>query len=95
MVCKLIKVLYRLKQAPDFWYMTLVESLKKLGFTRLGFDYGVFVSADKQLYIAVYVDDLLLSGLDIPRLEGVQQKLRDRFKMADVGEHVSLLGKRD
>ncbi len=44
------------------------------------------MSTDKQLYIAVYVDDLLIFGTDIARLEDVQQKLRDRFKMTDLGD---------
>ena len=40
---------------------------------------------DKQFYIAVYVDNLLISGSDIARLKDVQQKLQDRFKMTDLG----------
>ena len=47
---------------------------------------------DKQLYIAVYVDDLLIFGSDIARLEDVQQKLRDRFKMTDLGDISHYLG---
>ena len=91
-VCKLIKALYGLKQAPHVWYKTLVEFLKKLGFIRLELDHGIFVSADKQLFIAVYVDDLLIFGSDIARLEDVQQKLRDRFKMTDLGDISHYLG---
>ena len=91
-VCKLIKALYGLKQAPHVWYKTLVEFLKKLGFTRLELDHGIFVSADKQLFIAVYVDDLLIFGSDVPRLEDVQQRLRDRFKMTDLGDISHYLG---
>lgn len=52
-VCKLIKALYVLKQAPHVWYKTLVEFFKKLGFIRLELDHGIFVSTDKQLFIAV------------------------------------------
>ena len=42
------------------------------------------MSADKHLFIAVYVDDLLFFGLDIARLVGVLQKLQDQFKMTDL-----------
>ncbi len=70
-VCTLIKALYGLKQAPHVWYKTLVEFLKKLRFIRLELDHGIFVSMDKQLYIAVYVDDLLIFGSDIARQEDV------------------------
>ncbi len=70
-VCKLIKTLYWLKQALHVWYKTLVEFLKKLGFIPLELDHGIFISKDKQLFIAVYVNDLLLFGADISRLEDI------------------------
>ena len=66
--------------------------MKKLGFVRLELDHGIFISKDKQLFIAVYVDDLLLFGADISRLEDIQQKLRDRFKMTDLGDISHYLG---
>ena len=70
-VCKLIKTLYGLKQTPHVWYKTIVKFFKKLGFIRLELDYGIFVSSDKQLFIAVYINNLLLFGLDTTRLEGM------------------------
>ncbi len=91
-VCKLLKALYGLKQAPHIWYKTLVEFLWKLGLQRLELDHGIFVSEDKQLFIAVYVDDLLLFGSDLSRLEQIQQSLRDRFKMTDLGDISHYLG---
>ncbi len=60
--------------------------MNKLGFVRLELDHGIFISKDKQLFIAVYVDDLLLFGADISCLEDIQQKLRDQFKMTDLGD---------
>ncbi len=91
-VCKLIKTLYGSKQAPQVWYKTLVKFLKKLGFIRLEIHHGIFVSTGKQLYIAVYFDDLFLFGSGIARLEDVQQKLLDRFKMTDLGVIFRYLG---
>lgn len=46
----------------------------------------MFLSEDKQLFIAQYVDDLLLFGADIPFLKLIQKLLSDRFKMTDLGE---------
>ncbi len=82
-VCKLIKALNRLKQSPYVWYKTLIKFLKKLGFIRLELDHGILMSTDKQLYISVYFDGFLIFGTNIARLEDVQQRLRDRFKMTD------------
>ncbi len=60
LVCRLCKSLYWLKQAPKVRYKTLADFLKKLGLERLKLDHGVFVSQDRQLFLAIYVDDLLL-----------------------------------
>ena len=64
-VCFLEKALYGLKQAPRVWYQTLLDFLRKLDFHKTEADHGLFVLADKTMFIAVYVDDLLLFGADI------------------------------
>lgn len=46
-VCKLLKTLYRLKQASNIWYKTLIIFFCKLGFLRLKFDHSIFVLEDK------------------------------------------------
>lgn len=74
-VCKLIKALYKQKQAPHVWYKTLIKFFKKLTFTQVKPDHGIFLSVDKQLFVNVYFDDLLIFSLNLPRLNDVQQKL--------------------
>ena len=61
-VCKLNKALYSLKQSPQVWYKTLLQFLHEASFTPLNADHLVFVK--NSTYIAIYVDDLLLIGLD-------------------------------
>ncbi len=63
-VCFLKRALYGLKQAPRVWYQTLLDFLRKLDFHKTEADHGLFVSVDKTMFIAVYVDDLLLFGAD-------------------------------
>ncbi len=82
-VCKLIRTLYRLKLAPSAWYKALVQFLKKLRFV---LDHRIFISKDKQLFIVVYVDDLLLFDADVFHLKDIQQKLHDWFKMTNLGD---------
>ena len=84
-VCRLKKALYRLRQSAQVWYQTLVDFLMKLEFYRLEQNYVVFVSEDKQLFIAIYVDNSLIFGADIPQLEKIQNDLSDRFKMTNLG----------
>jgi hypothetical protein len=61
-VYKLNKALYSLKQSPRVWYKTLSQFLHKASFTPLDTNHLVFVK--NSTYIAIYVDDLLLIGLD-------------------------------
>jgi hypothetical protein len=65
-VCKLRKALYGLKQAPRIWYQTLTNFLRNLGFEPISADLGIFVRSN--MYIAVYVDDLLIVGPFLSRL---------------------------
>lgn len=87
------KFLYGLKQAPRVWYQTLLDFLGKLEFCKTEADHGLFVLVDKTIFIAVYVDDLLLFGADIdPWMDDVMQNLRDRFWMTNLGDVSHYLG---
>lgn len=46
----------------------------------------------KDMIIAIYVDDLLICGSALKLMEKVQQHLRDRFKMTDLGVTSHYLG---
>lgn len=82
-VCKFLKALCGMKQAPHAWHKTLVESLRNLAFNTSNLTTAFFVWEDKQLFIAVYVDDLLLFGSNLAWLEQIQQSLHDRFNVTD------------
>ncbi len=82
-----------MKKAQRVWYQTLLDFLRKLDFHKTEADHGLFVSADKTIFIAVYVDHLLLFGADINlRIDDVMQNLRDRFQMTDLGDVSHYLG---
>jgi hypothetical protein len=61
-VCKLKKALYGLKQAPRVWFKTLTDFLYSLGFAPITSDCGVYAKGG--VFIAIYVDDLLIVGKD-------------------------------
>lgn len=45
------------------------------------------------MFIAVYVDDLILFGADIdPQIDDVIQNLRNRLRMTDLGDVYHYLG---
>ena len=82
-VIKLNKALYGLKQAPRVWNNTLASYLKRLGFQPLTADLSVFKR--NNIFIAVYVDDLLVIGPAKDDVTAVKRALSDRFKMSDLG----------
>ena len=67
-VWKLNKSLYGLKQSSRQWYKRLLRELHDLGFTRSHHDHAIFFKreGDKYIICAVYVDDMLIAGNDIP-----------------------------
>ena len=64
-VCFLKKALYDLKQAPRVWYQTLLNFLRKLNFHKTKIDYSLLVSTNKTMFIAIYMDNLLLFDANI------------------------------
>lgn len=63
-VCKLRKSLYGIKQAPRAWYERLHGAFKSMGFHGSQNDHSLFVKKDHSLmFILVYVDDILVTGL--------------------------------
>jgi hypothetical protein len=89
-VCKLRKALYGLKQAPRIWYQTLTNFLRGLGFEPINADLSIFVRSS--MYIAVYVDDLLIIGPSIAEIKKIKRSLRNRFRMTDLGPCSYYLG---
>ena len=89
-VCKLRKAIYGLKQAPRIWYQTITNFLRGLGFEPINADLGVFVRSN--MYIAVYVDDLLIIGPSIAEIKKIKRSLRNRFLMTDLGPCSYYLG---
>ena len=85
-VCCFCKALYDLKQSLWVWYITLMDFLHKLGFHKLKSDYEVFISENQFIFIAVYVDDLLLFDSDTMRLNEIQHQLSLWFKMMNFDE---------
>jgi len=64
LVCRLKKALYVLKQAPKAWYARLEKYLLQQGFKNGMVDSNpiVRIENDKQLFIVIYVDDIIFDG---------------------------------
>lgn len=64
-VCKQYKSLYGLKQAPRAWFERFTTHLLSFGFTASTTDPSLFVFHSKNaiLYLLLYVDDIIITGL--------------------------------
>lgn len=91
-VCKLNKALYGLKQAPRVWFKTLTGFLTSLGYELIPEDLSVYRNKTDGLYIAIYVDDLLIFGLNKPAIAAFKESLSKRFYMSDLGLVAYYLG---
>ncbi|CAN0086922.1 unnamed protein product, partial [Heterosigma akashiwo] len=94
-VWKLNKALYGLKQSPRLWYMELHEHLLSLGFQRSGHESCLYTRRDSsggELMVAVYVDDLVISGSSSVLVSDFKQSLTSKYDLTDLGELTQILG---
>jgi len=85
-VCKLVKSLHGLNQAPKQWHQKFDKAVLKNGFHRN--------DADKCVYtiICLYVDETLIFGTDIEQVENTKEFFSQNFDMKDLGEADAILG---
>ncbi len=93
-VCRLRKSLYGLKQAPRAWNTRLKQELEGMGFTASGADAGLFTAQYKgsNIYILVYVDDILVAAKNLADINHVKARLTDIFDVRSLGEAKYFLG---
>lgn len=95
-VCKLNKSLYGLKQSSRCWYERFDHVLKELGFKRSEVDPCLYIldkqCIDDNVYIVLYVDDLILCTKRQTNLQLYKDCLMQKFNMVDLNEIKLFLG---
>ncbi|GAA0164728.1 transmembrane signal receptor [Lithospermum erythrorhizon] len=93
-VCRLRKSLYGLKQASRQWASKLNEFLVGIGYVQSKNDYSLYTktTAHGVVLLAVYVDDVLLTGSNTASIAEVKAKLHDKFSIKDLGTLNYFLG---
>lgn len=82
-VLKLKKSLYGLKKSPKYWYEKFNETIISYGFKRSDNDYCLFTKGN--IYLLLYVDDLLILSDNLKDVESVKNFLKTKFRMKDMG----------
>lgn len=93
-VCHLERALYGLKQASRVWNLKLDKVLREVGLIRSKYDSCVYyrITKEGKVYVAVYVDDLLIFATHKWLTKLIQQQLNRYFKMKDLGTPKQILG---
>ncbi|PKU80502.1 Retrovirus-related Pol polyprotein from transposon TNT 1-94 [Dendrobium catenatum] len=93
-VCRLRKAIYGLRQAPRQWYTTFTTYLLQIGFQHSQSDPSLLIlHRDKlQIYLLVYVDDILLTGNDNNKMKELIEHMKHKFTMKDLGLAHQFLG---
>lgn len=95
-VCKLNKTLYGLKQSSRCWFERFDLVLKDMGFKNSKVDPCLYIldknNIDKNIYIVLYVDDLIISTKNKEILQVYKNNLMQKFQMTDLNEIKVFLG---
>ena len=93
-VCLLQKALYGLKQSPRPWFHVIAEALVDFDFQQSTSDPCIWIheNGGKRIYIALYVDDLIIAGDNDEDIVTIKQRLSERFEMKDLGIARKFLG---
>jgi len=93
-VCRLRRALYGLKQAPRAWFAKFSTTVCEFGFTPSSYDSALFLRkiAGGTILLLLYVDDMIITGDDLPGISHLKQFLSRQFEMKDLGALNYFLG---
>jgi hypothetical protein len=86
-VCKLLKSLYGLKQAPKHWHKKFDRTLTSIGFVINEANKCIYYrhGGGKDIILCLYMDDILIFGINMKVIHEVKSFLSKCFDMKDLG----------
>ncbi|KAL8133800.1 hypothetical protein AgCh_009024 [Apium graveolens] len=94
LVYKLSKALYELRHAPRAWYAKLSKCLEGMGLCCCPYEHALYtkIEAGEILIVALYVDDLLMTGTNEEVIKKFKKQMAEHFEMSDLGNLSYYLG---
>jgi hypothetical protein len=91
---RLRRTLYGLKQSGYEWNKVFDDFIRTLGFHPLPNEPCLYMNQSEKgpIFLALYVDDILLAAKDVSAIDEIKQQLFAKFKMEDKGDASSILG---
>ena len=84
-ITKLLKALYRLKQAPRLWQQFLAAALLELEFELLKSNDYIYYNSDTKIIIIIYIDNFLIIFRSIPKINQLKAALVEKFSIKELG----------
>lgn len=86
-VCKLKKALYGLKHAPQAWNKCIHAYFMDHGFHKSSVESTLYVLVQGKdvVMVVLFVDDIILTGNNIERVNAVKEDLERNFEITDMG----------
>ena len=91
-VARLKNCIYGLKQSAREWYECLTTSLQNKGFQPTNFDPCIFIHHTEQVFLSVYVDDIMIFGAATEFVKELKLRLGKDFEYKDMGNAQFILG---
>lgn len=89
-VAHLNKTLYRLKQSPHIWFSNISCFLESQGFQQYQYNSSVFISDN--LIVRVYINNLLILGLELKKIKVLKVVLSKKYQIQDLSQASFYLG---
>jgi hypothetical protein len=88
------RTLYGLKKSQKMWYQNFDTYILSLGFVRSKVDHCVYSKKEGGcfIYVAFYVDDMLLVKNNMDVIKEVNMQLSSKFDMKDIDAMNFILG---
>ena len=85
-----------MKQAPRQWYKKFDSFMSKSGFRRNEKDQCYYFKkyTDSNVFLLLYVDDMLIAGSSMKKINSLKASLSSKFEMKDLGTAKQILGMR-